>query len=237
LPASFGREPDRLAVVELERALTQGQVEPPDAPAEVGDAVTAIRLAAAGAVASGPVLFERLDWRPYAIRPAFPVAAMEPPGDPVRLDAFRARLAGDVLVRLPLADDDPELGEALDRWELSLFQSGPLRSEQLREALTALLGGPDGPWAAAVRASLLLGGSAPARGELLRTLRGLAGGEPASDDCATAVRRALVEVLLHGDRPALLAWLDDALLGVRPGPVGVYARLASNGPSGALAAA
>ena len=84
-------------------------------------------------------------------RPVLPIAATQPAGEPTRLDSFRAALAADLLPRLALADDDPELGEALDRWELSLFQDGPFQAEQLREALAALLGGNDGLWAAAVR--------------------------------------------------------------------------------------
>src|SRR3712207_7300278 len=45
------------------------EVPVPDAPGELADVVTALRLASAGAIAAGPVLFERLDWRPYGIRP------------------------------------------------------------------------------------------------------------------------------------------------------------------------
>src|SRR5438477_3624710 len=68
LPRDFGREPDRLCVLELERSLEQGAELVPDAPGELADAVTALRLGAALPVAAGPVLFERLDWRPYGIR-------------------------------------------------------------------------------------------------------------------------------------------------------------------------
>jgi hypothetical protein len=237
LPAGFGREPDRLCVVELERSLPAGDAESPDAPGELADAVTAIRLATAGAVATGPVIFERLDWRPFAIRPAVPIAGTGPVGDAARLDAFRGRLARDIRERLVLADEDPELGEALDRWELSLFQADPFRSEQLREALTALVGGEDGPATAALRASLLLGESAPARSALLERLRTLARGEVADAAAASAVRRALVETLLSGDRAELVTTLDEALLGIRARPVGYYARLASGGPGNAAAAA
>ena len=113
-------------------------------PVELADAVSALRLATAAPVAAGPVLFERLDWRPLAIRPVLPIAAAEPSGEPTRLDSFRARLASDLLARLGRAEEDPELAEALDRWELSLFADEPFRSEQLREALAALLGGPTG---------------------------------------------------------------------------------------------
>jgi hypothetical protein len=210
LPADFGREPDRLCVLELERALDPGATEPPDAPGELADAVTAIRLAAAAPVAAGPVLFERLDWRPYGIRPAVPIAATQPAGEPTRLDAYRGAIAADLRARLVLADDDPELAEALDRWELSLFQDGPFRVEQLREALAALLAGPDGLWAAAVRGAVLLGENPRDRAGLHVSLSG----DPAPDP----VRRALVETLLHGDRAGLVAALDETILGLRPRP-------------------
>ena len=93
LPRDFGREPDRICVLELERSLARGTSEAPDAPGELADAVTAIRLATSAPVAAGPVLFERLDWRPYGIRPVLPIAATAPPGEATRLDPFRASVA------------------------------------------------------------------------------------------------------------------------------------------------
>ena len=204
LPPEFGRDTDRLCVIELQRELAAGETAP-DAPGEIGDAVTAVRLATSGAIAAGPVLFERVDWRPFGIKPMLPIAAAQPGGEATRLDPFRGRLASELLERLPLADEDPELGEALDRWELSLFQSGPSREEQLREALTALLGGMDGVWAATMRASVLLGDRLD---------------EPRPD----TVRRAIVETLMHGDRPGLVRVLDDAMLGLREAPAGYFAR-------------
>ncbi len=227
LPQDFGREVDRLCVLELERALAPGSSEAPDAPGELADAVAALRLATAGPIAAGPVLFERLDWRPYGIRPVLPIAATQPGGEPMRLDSFRGRLAADLRTRLVAADDDPELGEALDRWELSLFQAEPFRSEQLRESLGALLGGVDGLWAAAMRASVLLGESGRDRASLLQSLRGLVAGEGAGPSAEEAVRRSLVEVLAHGDRRTLVESLDEALLGLRPRPAGFYAAQAS----------
>jgi hypothetical protein len=227
LPAGFGGEPDRLCVLELERPLAPSEGQVPDAPGELADAVSALRLATAAPIAAGPVLFERLDWRPLAIRPVLPIAAAEPAGEPTRLDAFRARLAFDLLARLGRAEDDPELAEALDRWELSLFADEPFRSEQLREALAALLGGPDGLWAAAVRAAVLLGETGRDRAEQLELLRGLTRGETAGTAAADAVRKAVVETLAHGDRAGLVSSLDDALLGVRPRPAGYFAALAS----------
>jgi hypothetical protein len=204
LPPEFGRDTDRLCVIELQRELGPGETVP-DAAGEIGDAVTAVRLATSGAIAAGPVLFERVDWRPFGIKPMLPIAAAQPTGEATRLDPFRGRLASELLERLPLADEDPELGEALDRWELSLFQSGSSREEQLREALTALLGGMDGVWAATMRASVLLGDRLD---------------EPRPD----TVRRAIVETLMHGDRPGLVRVLDDAMLGLREAPAGYFAR-------------
>ena len=65
---------------------TPDEAEPPDAAAELADAVTALRLATAGAIAAGPVVFERLDFRPLRISPLLPIAATQPRGeaDPAR---------------------------------------------------------------------------------------------------------------------------------------------------------
>jgi hypothetical protein len=235
LPDGFGRESDRLCVLELERALGSQASDLPDAPAELADAVSALRLATAGPVAAGPVLFQRLDWRPVGIRPVLPIAATDPGGEPTRLDAFRGRLAADLLERLGRAEEDPELAEALDRWELSLFADEPFRSEQLREALTALLGGADGLWAATVRAAVLLGETGRERAEQLERLRSLSHGEHAGGQAADAVRKALVETLAHGERSALIGSLDEALLGVRPRPAGYFAAIASGRAAGPTA--
>ena len=204
LPRDFGREPDRICVLELERSLPGGANDAPDAPGELADAVTAIRLATSAPVAAGPVIFERLDWRPYGIRPVLPIAATAPPGEPTRLDPFRASVAADLRVRLADADADARLGDALDRWELALFQSEPFGGEQLRHALEAALGEGDGAWAAAMRGAALLGATPQERAGLAEKLR-----EPTCE----LLRRLLVAVLLHGDRLALVRDLDEALLG------------------------
>jgi hypothetical protein len=103
-----------------------------------------------------------------------------------------------------VADDDAQLGEALDRWELALFQSEPFRGEQLRHALEAALGEGDGVWAAAMRGAALLGGDPAERTDLAEKLR--------APTCEL-LRRLLVAVLLHEDRRALVRDLDEALLG------------------------
>ena len=199
LPQEFGRLPDRSVVVELRRGLDAGE-PPPDAAAEIADAVSALRLTTMAAVAGGPVMFETLDGRPFGIQPVLPIAATQPPGEPSRLDAFRAPIAVDVLAAL---------GDALDRWELSLFQSEPFRSEQLRAALVSLLGDT---WP--MRCCVLLADDARSREELFGELTGLHGGDPATAATVDAARRALVAVLRSRDRERLAHDLDRELLGL-----------------------
>jgi hypothetical protein len=209
LPRGFGNEPDRCAVVELRRDLEAGEA-PPDAPAEIADAVSALRLTTAAAVAAGPVLFEMLDGRPFGIQPVLPIAATQPPGEPSRLDRFRTPIAVEVLTALGDADGDPELAEALDRWELSLFQNEPFRSEQLRIALASLLGET---WP--LRCCVLLAEDASTREELHAQLSALASGAEAGSATTDVVRRAVVAVLRSRDRVELQRDLDRELLGLR----------------------
>jgi hypothetical protein len=216
LPRDWGREVDRTLVVELEADLDAQACRVPDAPGEFGRAVSALRLATPGAIAAGPVVFERLDWRPYGVRPMPATAAQLPPGEATRLDPFRAPLVAELQSQLAEASD--ELLEALDRWELALFHVGAHRSDELREALETLLGCDEGPWAAAMRAAVLLGETAREREDLLISLRALLDGDGPGARAEDAVRRALVETLLDGCREQLVATLDQALLGLRPRP-------------------
>ena len=230
LPADFGREVDRTLVIELERDLDESACQAPDAATEFGLAVSALRLATPGAVAAGPVLFERLDWRPYGVRPIPPLAAQVPPGEATRLDPFRARLAAAIQARLAEPPAEPDLLEAVERWELALFHDGPMRADELREALEALLGCDEGPWAAAMRAATLLGETARERMELLTSFRALLDGDGPGGQAEDAVRRALVETLLHDSREELARTLDESLLGLRPRPqLTAAARVAAAG--------
>ena len=150
-----------------------------------------------------------LDGRPYGIRPVLPIAATQPPGEPSRLDGFRTPIAVDVLSVLGDADGDPELAEALDRWELSLFQNDPFRAEQLRASLRALLGDT---WP--LRCAVLLEQDGSSRELLHGDLVALAEGDEATPVVLDAVRRCLVAALRAGDRGDLVRELDRELLGL-----------------------
>jgi hypothetical protein len=208
LPRDFGREADRFCVLELRANLDAGE-DAPDVAAEIADAVSAIRLATAAPLAAGPVIFETLDGRPFGIRPVLPIAATQPPGEADRLDTFRGALAGELLLQLARADADAALAEALDRWELSLFQNEPFRGEQLRGSLAALLGET---WP--LRTPVLVETVAARRERLHADLAALAAHGDLTAAAVDAVRRALVEVLRHGSREELLRELDRELLGV-----------------------
>jgi hypothetical protein len=222
LPPGFGEEEHRRAVVELERELSVEEPELPDAPAEFAAAVTALRLATGAPAAAGPVALERLDWHPFGARPLPGLSSTEPAGEPGRLDPWRGGLAGELLQRLSIAGDDLELAEAVKLWEFALFEDEPTRSERLRESLAAGLGGTDGPWAAAMRATLLLADKNRDRSGLIDRLRALARGEAGGVQVADDVRRALVETLQHDDRVRLLTALDEALLGLSARPAGYF---------------
>jgi hypothetical protein len=220
--------PEQSCHLAFERVLPAGGPVLPDAPGELADAVTALRLATGAALSAGPVVLEQLDGHPLGPRPLLGIAATEPAGEPTRLDPWRGKLAGDLLARLPESEQDSELGDALERWELSLFESEPLRSERLREALAALLGGADGLWAAAMRATTLIGEIAePAARARVEGLLELARGGGAGEEVPDTVRRIFVESLLADDRPRLLARLDEALLGLAPRPAGFFSARAS----------
>jgi hypothetical protein len=210
LPPGFAKEPERCLVLALERELDAGE-EPPDASAEIADAVSALRLTTGAALAAGPVLFELLDGRPFGIRPVLPIAATIPPGEASRLDSFRAPITTEVLAALAEADGDPELAEALDRWELSLFQNEPFRSEQLRGAAQALLGET---WP--LRSAVLLAETGEERENLHEELAAVEGGEEATRVAVDGLRRLLVAVLRSHDRDQLVRSLDRRLLGLEP---------------------
>ena len=227
LPAGFGEEPERTCVLSFERELAAGTSTLPDAPGELADAVGALRLATGAPVAAGPLLFEQLDGHPLELRPVPGIAATEPDGEPTRLDVWRGKLAGDVLERIGASRHDPALGDALEHWQLALFESGPLQSERLREALMALLGGADGLWAAAMRAAVLIGDTGHDQAGLIEGLRTLARGDRPDMEIVDTTRRAIVEAVMHDDRAQLLVALDEAMLGLRPRPAGYYSVRAS----------
>ena len=152
LPPGFGREPDRYCVRRATALGLDAGEDVPDAPAEIADAVSRAPARDRGAARGRARCSSR---RSTAGRTGFGRCCRSPRPAARRADAARRvpRRASrrELLVRLGLADADTALAEALDRWELSLFQHEPFRSEQLRAALEALLG--DDVAAAAVGAA------------------------------------------------------------------------------------
>ncbi|MDQ4019522.1 MAG: hypothetical protein M3188_06780, partial [Actinomycetota bacterium] len=67
------------------------------------------------------------------------------------------------------------------------------------------------------------------REELVTALRALLDGDGPGARAEEAVRRALVETLLHDSRMGLVARLDEVLLGVRPRGQTVAARVFATG--------
>ncbi len=222
IPADFGREVDRQLVLEVETRTHDPS--PPDAPRSMALAVSVLRLTVPGAIAAGPGVVEFLDGHLYGLRHVPDIASQIPGGEPTRLDRFRGRIAADVFRRLSGPAEDPELLEALDRWELALFHQGPLRAEGLTEALVQLLGGDDGPWAAAMRAAALVGETPDERAELLEGLVALIEGNGPGAQGEEVLRRALVAAVRAESRVKLMAALDDRLLGVPTGRAGADPR-------------
>ena len=68
-----------------------------------------------------------------------------------------------------------------------------------------------------MRTAVLLGEKNRERSEMFDALRA----ERLGGDARDAIRRTLVETLLHGDRTQLVVALDDTLLGLRPKPSSV----------------
>ena len=132
----FGADPERDCVTGVRAGAPLGPTRPPRRSRRV-------RRRGHRAPARNGGASRRRPARPRAARLAtrwIPAAARDrgdrsPGGEPSRLDPWRGKLAGELLGSLPGSEHDGELGEALERWELSLFESEPLRSDRLREAL------------------------------------------------------------------------------------------------------
>ena len=74
---------------------------------------------------------------------------------------------------------------------------------------------------------MLVGETSTDRADLFARLRGLTSGGWSEREDADAVRRAIVEVLMQGERRQLMTRLDDSLLGLSPRPVSYFAARAA----------
>ena len=197
--------------------------EPPDAPGEIADAVTALRLATCGPIAAGPVLFERLDWRPFGVRPVLPIAATQPPGEPTRLDVFRGGVARSCSSGSPRprtiassATRSTAGSSRCSRTGRSAPSSSARRSRRCSATATA-------SWAAALRAAVLLGETGRERASLPAALRRLCEGVADAEAARSRAPRARRDARAR-ERQKLVAELDESLLGVRPTPSGRVAQ-------------
>jgi hypothetical protein len=188
LPDRFASEPDRRLGLEL--VVADGR----DAVAPAAAAVSALRLAGAGAVAAGPLLFSRLDLEPRAVQalPAGVATALEGPS--VRLDTLGLEQAARLCARLLETDPASPVAVALERWSVVPGV----------EALEPLLGRDRR--LAALRAAALVGTTAEERVSIAENV------EP-------ALRPVLAAAVLDDRSGAGLAeTLDEVLLGARPRP-------------------
>ena len=153
LPPRFGLEPERTCVLELERELP-GEEERPPRRARPSSPTPSPRSGSRrrAPAAAGPVVFERLDWHPFGIRAAARDRRDRARGraDPARPVARAAWPASCWSGSGP--EEDAELGEAVERWELRCSRTSRSARSGCGSAVAALLGGVDGLWAAAMRA-------------------------------------------------------------------------------------
>jgi hypothetical protein len=236
VPPRFGREPDRLCALVVSEELDpqRGEV-PPDATSVAGAAILALRLVSGGAIASGSLLFERLDRAPRAVRPLPPEAATTPHGETVRLDQHALEVARALCARLTRAAPEDTLALALGRYTAAASApTAAVRAGALAAALSPLLGGDSASEdAVALRAASLAGRTAAERASIAAAVRaagrvqqpalGAVDGPDATTGIAdrvdVAVRAVLIAALMDDRRGADFAsMLDDVLLGVRPRP-------------------
>ena len=204
--AALRRRARRSCVLELERELPAEDDEPPDAPAELADAVTALRLATGGA---GRRRAGRASSGSTGTRSESARCCRSPrpsrPGEPSRLDPLRGSLAGDLLERLAGAGGRPRARPRRSTAGSSRSsRTSRSRSEQLRESLAALLGGADGALGGGDAGDAAARRTAPRARRAVDRLRRLRAARPAASRSRDDVRRALVEVLQHDDRARLL---------------------------------
>ena len=175
-------------------------------------------------IAAGPVLFERLDWRPYGIRPVLPIAATQPDGraDPARRvprPARRATCASGC--RSPTTT--PSSARRSTAGSSRSSSRDPFRCRAAaRVADRAPRRHATARWAAAVRAAVLLGETPPERGSSCSR------GSRSDARSPDVVRRALVEVVMHGDRASCWPRSTSRCSGCAPPPAGYFALRAAS---------
>jgi hypothetical protein len=236
LPERFGLARDRLLALELDVALPRvADAELPDTARRFARAILALRIVFGGPITAGPVLFERVDWAPRAVR-ALPASVTQTlPGEPVRLDPQRLYLVRALADRMADAEmHGGPVAVALGRWAAASGAAVSVeRAAGLAASVEPLLGADGaGHHAVAMRAAALVGANASDREDIAIAMRSALGlsrpDAPLTDTEALAVtvgdvaRSVLAAALDHGaDASQLGGTLDAVLLGSRPRPQSV----------------
>ena len=157
LPERFGAARDRLLGLELDVAMPRAEGgEMPDTARRFARAILALRLVFGGPITVGPVLFERVDWAPRAVR-ALPASVTQVlPGEPVRLDPQKLFMVRALADRMADAEmHGGPIAVALGRWaSASGAAVAAERAAGLAAAVEPLLGADGaGPHAVAMRAA------------------------------------------------------------------------------------
>ena len=174
LPERFGVARDRLLGLELDVAMPRAEGgEMPDTARRFARAILAMRLVFGGPITVGPVLFERVDWAPRAVR-ALPASVTQVlPGEPVRLDSQSSTWCA----RSPTGWRMPRCTAAHRRRARSLGLGqrrghSAERAAGLAAAVEPLLGADGaGHHAVAMRAAALVGANAADREDVAIAMR------------------------------------------------------------------
>ena len=236
LPERFGVARDRLLGLELDVAMPRADAgEMPDTARRFARAILALRLVFGGPITVGPVLFERVDWAPRAVR-ALPASVTQMlAGEAVRLDPQRLYMVRALVDRMADAEvHGGPIAVALGRWaSASGAAVAAERAAGMAASVEPLLGADGaGHHAVAMRAAALVGENAADREDIAiamqAALRLARPDAPLTDTERLAIvvgdvaRSVLAAALDHGaDASKLGATLDAVLLGSRPRPQSV----------------
>lgn len=214
-------------VLQLERQVGADEDETAIDPLRaIVDVVSAVRALAGGSIAAGPLVLERFDWRALAPRPVPAIAARRCGSLPSRIDATVASALPTAVRRLA-SDPDGTLARALERYQFAATAHGMSAMRNLFDMLVDIYATEREVGSAALRMSVVLGGSLPERRAFIDAMqhaaRVIRDGNPPSADTVHTTRilagalRATIAAGLVGELPvtSLEAYADSIVIGER----------------------